>query len=76
MHFGFRAPSLKRSLSMRFSLRSILAHRLGVKMPRGLGGLRDPNRAVYNYVYNRATISVADALTGRWRRKMKKDDET
>lgn len=69
-----RIPSLSRSLSMRFSLRSILAHRLGAKMPRGLGALRDPSRAVYNHVYNRATISVADVLSGRWRTKLKKED--
>lgn len=74
MKFGIRVPSLKRSLSMRFSLRSIVAHRLGVKMPRGLGALRDPERALYNHVYNRATISVADVLSGRWRRKLKDDE--
>lgn len=60
---------------MRFSLRAILAHRLGVKMPRGLGWLRSPERAAYNAVYSRATISVADVLSGRWRRKMKETSD-
>ena len=68
-----RMPSLSRSLSMRFSLRSILAHRLGAKMPRGLGWLRSPSRAAYNAVYSRATISVADVLSGRWRKKLPKE---
>lgn len=69
-----RFPSLARSLSMRFSLRARLVHGLGIKMPRGLGALRSPRRAVYNYVYNRATISVADVLSGRWRQKLKDDE--
>lgn len=74
MKFGPRLPSLRRSLSMRFSLRSIIAHRLGGKMPRGLGGLRNPTRAVYNRVYNRTSFSLAELLFGRTP-KQKKDDE-
>lgn len=60
---GFiRWPSLKRSWANRTSLKFQLVHRLGAKMPRGLGGLRDPSRAVYNYVYNRTTVSLYDSL--------------
>lgn len=60
--FGFRMPSLRRSLSMRFSLRSIIAHRLGGKMPKGTGGLRDPSRAAYNAVYSRTTVAPGELI--------------
>lgn len=67
---GFlRKPSLARSLGSRFSLKFQLVHRLGAKMPRGLGGLRDPNRALYNAYYSRFTISTWDALKALFGRK-------
>lgn len=65
----FRIPSLRRSLQMRFGLRSIIAHRLGGKMPKGLGGVRNPHAAVRNHVYSRTTMSMWDGLKIIFRRK-------
>lgn len=66
---GFiRKPSLRRSLANLTSLRFQLVHRLGAKMPRGLGAVRSPRRAVRNAIYSRTTMSLWDAikiLTGR-----------
>jgi len=62
MKFGFRTPSLKKSLSARTSLRRIIRHNLGVKAPRGFGWLTNPKKAAYNRVYNRVTFSIWDVL--------------
>lgn len=67
---GFlRTPSLMRSLGNRLSLRFQLVHRLGIKMPRGLGAVRDPHRALYNAAASRYTISTWDALKAIFGRK-------
>lgn len=58
----FRKPSWKRSWSNRTSLRFQLVHRLGAKMPRGMGFLRDPQKASYNAFYSRFTMSTWDAI--------------
>ncbi|MBS4053223.1 MAG: hypothetical protein KGZ64_00410 [Thermaerobacter sp.] len=62
MKFGFRTPSLKKSLSARTSLKRIIRHNLGVKAPRGWGWLTNPKKAAYNRVYNRVTFSFWDVL--------------
>lgn len=60
---GFiRRPSLRRSWANLTSLRFQLVHRLGAKMPRGLGALRDPEGALRNAVYSRTTMSLWDAI--------------
>lgn len=67
---GFlRRPSLGRSLGNRLSLKFQLVHRLGAKMPRGHGALRDPSRALYNAYYSRFTMSTWDALKYLFGRK-------
>lgn len=67
---GFlRKPSLARSLGNRFSLKFQLVHRLGAKMPRGLGVVRDPSRALYNRYYSRFTMSTWDAIKYLFGRK-------
>lgn len=58
MKIGIRKPSLRKSISARTSIKRQLIHRAGLKMPRGLGFLRNPKKAIYNKVYNRTTISL------------------
>jgi len=40
MAFKIRKPSLKKNIAARTSIKRQLVHRLGLKMPRGLGFLR------------------------------------
>lgn len=62
MKFGFRKPSLKRRISARTSIKRQVAHRAGIKMPRGYGFLRSPKKAVYNKVYNRTSFDIFKTL--------------
>lgn len=61
MKFGLRTPSLTKRLSARTSPKRIIAHKLGMKAPRGMGMLTNPKKAVYNKVYSKTTI---DPLEG------------
>jgi hypothetical protein len=61
MKFGLRMPSLKRRISARTSLKRIVRHRAGLKMPRGYGFITNPKKFAYNKVYNRTSFS-ADRL--------------
>lgn len=63
MKFGIRTPSLKRRIAARTSLKRMVRHNLGMKMPRGMGMVSNPKRAVYNKIYRRTTISAEDAVT-------------
>ena len=58
MKFGFRAPSLKKRISARTSIKRQVVHRTGLKMPRGWGWLRDPEKYAYNKVYNRTSFDI------------------
>jgi hypothetical protein len=58
MKFGFRTPSLKKRISAKTSLKRQVVHRLGFKMPRGWGWLRDPKKYAYNKVYRRTTFDI------------------
>lgn len=58
MKFGIRRPSLKGRISARISPKRFIRHRIGLKMPRGLGFISNPKKAVYNRIYHRMTISV------------------
>lgn len=55
MKFGFRIPSLTKKIAARTSVKRIIRHNLGFKAPRGLGWLTDPNKALYNRVYNKTS---------------------
>lgn len=55
MKFGFRIPSIKKRISARTSVKRVIRHNLGFKAPRGLGWLTDPNKALYNKVYNKTS---------------------
>lgn len=71
MKFGIRTPSLKRRISARTSLKRVVRHRVGLKMPRGTGMLTNPKKALYNKVYNKTSISV-DRLAKKANSKTKK----
>ncbi|WP_121616609.1 hypothetical protein [Virgibacillus halodenitrificans] len=58
MKFGMRKPSLKKRVSARTSLKRQMAHRVGLKMPRGYGWLRNPKKYAYNKVYRRTTFDI------------------
>jgi len=58
MKFGIRKPSLKRRISARTSIKRQAVHRLGLKMPRGYGWVRNPKKYVYNKVYQRTSFDI------------------
>lgn len=58
MKYGFRKPSLRKSLAARTSLKRVVRHSLGVKAPRGAGWLTNPQKAAYNRAYSRSTVSL------------------
>lgn len=60
MKFGVRTPSLKKKISSKTSVKRFVSHNLGVKAPKGMGILRDPEKALYNKVYNKTTIKATD----------------
>jgi len=62
MKFGFRKPSLKKSIAARTSVKRFIRHSLGVKAPRGWGWLTNPKKAAYNRVYSRTTFGLIDIL--------------
>jgi len=62
MKFGIRKPSIKRSISARTSWKRAVRHNLGMKAPKGLGIVTDPEKAVYNRIYNRTSISFWSLL--------------
>ena len=75
MKSGFRSPSPKKSFSARTTgrgkrmLNRILNPAYG---KRGMGALRDPDRALYNLIYKRTTIGVSDLVKTPSRRKKRK----
>lgn len=60
MKFGFRIPSLRKSVAARTSVKRVVRHSLEVKAPRGLGILTNPKKAMYNKVYNKTTFGIND----------------
>lgn len=62
MKFGFRKPSLRKSIAARTSVKRVIRHSLGIKAPRGFGWLTDPKKAAYNRVYSRTTFSLFGVL--------------
>lgn len=65
MRFGFRRPSLRKSLAARTSWKRLARHSLGLKAPRGWGWLTNPKRALRNRVYYRTTFGWQDIVRGR-----------
>lgn len=57
-----RKPSLRKSFSARTSLKRFARHNLGLKAPKGMGWITNPKKALYNKVYRKTTIGMADIL--------------
>jgi hypothetical protein len=55
MKFGFRTPSLTKRIAARTSVKRIIRHNLGFKAPRGWGWVTNPEKALYNKVYNKTS---------------------
>ena len=55
MKFRFRIPSLTKRIAARTSVKRIIRHNLGFKAHRGLGWITDPNKALYNRIYNKTS---------------------
>lgn len=62
MKFGVRKLSVCKMISARLSLPRAIRHRLGLKMPRGLGWFSNPKKALYNRIYNRTSVGVIELL--------------
>jgi len=58
MKWGFRTPPIRTRISARTSVKRIIRHSLGVKVPRSLGWLTNPRKAAYNQVYRRTTFGL------------------
>lgn len=70
MKFGFRTPSPKRSLRAATTGRAVRAAKSAVNPiygKKGVGFALDPERAVYNAVYNRVTIDARRLVLGNRR---------
>lgn len=50
MKFGQRIPSLKKRISGRTSIKRQVVHRVGIKMPKGYGWIRNSKKFIYNKV--------------------------
>lgn len=63
MKFGFRTPSLKKSLSARTKGRLNRAIKKAV-VPgygkKGMGMITNPKKALYNKIYKKTTIGISD----------------
>jgi hypothetical protein len=55
MKLGFRIPSLTKRIAAHTSIKRVIRHNLGLKAPKGLGILTDPQKAMYNKVYNKTS---------------------
>ncbi len=65
MKFGFRTPSLKKSISARTTGRLNRAIKKAI-IPgygkKGIGMFSDPEKALYNKVYNKTSFGLSDIL--------------
>ncbi|MBK5252821.1 MAG: hypothetical protein JJE29_09350 [Peptostreptococcaceae bacterium] len=58
MKIGIRKPSLKKRVSARISPKRQIVHRMGIKMPRGYGCIRNPKKFAYNKVYKKTSFDI------------------
>lgn len=65
MKFGFRTPSIKRSISARTTGRAKRTIKRAI-IPgygrKGMGLLTNPKKSIYNRVYRRTTFGLGDVL--------------
>jgi hypothetical protein len=63
MKFGIRIPSITKRIAARTSVKRIVQNQLGLKAPRGYGWITNPNKFLYNKVYNKTTTGSGCMLT-------------
>lgn len=65
MKFGFRTPSIKRSISARTTGRAKRAIKRAI-IPgygrKGMGLLTNPKKSIYNRVYQKTTFGLGDIV--------------
>lgn len=65
MNFGFRTPSIKRSISARTTGRAKRAIKRAI-IPgygrKGMGLLTNPKKSIYNRVYRKTTFGLGDIV--------------
>lgn len=65
MKYGFRTPSLRRSISARTTGRAKRAIKKAI-IPgygrKGMGLLTNPRKSIYNRIYRRTTYGLGDIL--------------
>lgn len=65
MKFGFRTPSIKRSISARTTGRAKRAIKRAI-IPgygrKGMGLLTNPKKSIYNNVYRKTTFGLGDIV--------------
>lgn len=65
MKFGFRTPSIKRSISARTTGRAKRAIKRAI-IPgygrKGMGLLTNPKKSIYNRVYRKTTFGLGDIV--------------
>lgn len=65
MKFGFRTPSIKRSISTRATGRAKRAIKRAI-IPgygrKGMGLLTNPKKSIYNRVYRKTTLGLGDIV--------------
>lgn len=65
MKFGFRTPSIKRSISARTTGRAKRAIKraiIPVYGRKGMGLLTNPKKSIYNRVYRKTTFGLGDIV--------------
>ena len=62
MKFEIRTPSLKKRISARTSIKRQIVHRAGLKMPKDYGWVRNPEKYLYNKVYNKTSFDIFKLL--------------
>jgi hypothetical protein len=55
MKFGFRIPSISKRIAARTSPARFVRHNLGFKAPRGMGWVTNPEKFMYNKVYQKTS---------------------
>lgn len=65
MKFGIRTPSIKKSISSRTTgkiNRSIKKNINPIYEKKGMGIINNPDKAIYNKVYNKTTIDTLEEV--------------
>jgi len=62
MKFGIRIPSVRKSISARTSIKRAVRQNGPLHMPKGMGIITNPKKAIYNRVYEHTTVDIRPPL--------------